>query len=136
MEQVSYPISDSVSVHRCIIVTNEKVEFARSLGLYLAGPFAENMWQVGLSETGQAPATHWVCAGMISSKLAELFPMTSLGVYDFDEQAVVDMVALSGATVTVQEVEELISSCDISEGSPIEAMTRMGLSLISEDAAI
>ena len=55
-------------VNRTLILPAAHAPLARALAAHLAGPPGEGMWVVGLSPTGEAPATHYVSSGPVGAE--------------------------------------------------------------------
>lgn len=125
-------------VHRCMIVPTEHVELARVLCETLAGPGGAGMFTTALSATGDDPATHYISSGLIESEFADLLPLIEfpadadpvihLGQPDLITQMATDQ----GMGVTVDEVQALLASVDVTEQPPTDALDRLGLRLSAE----
>ena len=55
-----------------IVVTAAKAPAAREAVAAVSG--GSGMFEVGLSKSGKAPATHFISSGWVSEKIATLFP--------------------------------------------------------------
>lgn len=126
-------------VDRCMIVPAAQVEFARLLASTLTGPAGTGLWQRALSTDGSEPATHYISSGAIDAQFAALLPLTTI-----DEEGEVittpgqpeTLFTLSqqaGMTCTLADIEALLDAVDVSEQSPIVAMTRLGLEFVADD---
>ncbi len=90
----------------------------------------------GLSASGNAPATHYISAGPISSDMAALLPCSSV---DADgnvttapghPEAVPALAAKAGITTTKAQITALYASIDVSDQEPFAALARLGLKLV------
>ena len=125
-------------LHRTIIVPKAKQALSQSLCAGLAGNAGAGMFVVGLSATGNAPATHFISSGLISDDMAYLLPCTSVST---DEEPVVAtdpghpelvqaLAAKAGITTTLEQINALYASIDVSEQEPFVAMARLGLQIV------
>jgi hypothetical protein len=124
-------------VRRCLIVPAVYAPLARALCKGLApGDSGKGMFAVPLSPIGSPPATYFITHGMIKEDFDSLLPFTS-----FDAEGVSAtqagqpevIVELSNGTVTLAQVNDLLSAIDVSEQDPFVAMQRLGLKLIQEE---
>lgn len=120
---------------RTLIVPADYRDLAATIASTIGGTAGEDMFTTGLSASGQEPATHYVSTGYIGFEFAAILP---LDIYEADgthvripgnPQAVVDLCAAQGLTVTLVQVEELFTASDISEQEPFTAFARMGLQI-------
>jgi len=98
------------------------------------------MFVVGLSATGNAPATHYISAGLITSDMAALLPCTSVTTDAEGKQtvstrpgmpeAVPALAAKAGITTTKAQIDALYAAVDISDQEPFAAMARLGLKMV------
>lgn len=125
-------------LHRTIIVPKAKQALSQSLCAGLAGNAGAGMFVVGLSATGNAPATHFISSGLISDDMAYLLPCTSVST---DEEPVVAtdpghpelvpaLAAKAGITTTKAQITALYSAIDVSDQEPFAAMARLGLQIV------
>lgn len=110
-------------VYRTMIVPAAVASQCRELAAAISPPGAgAGMWEVGLSPTGQSPATHYVSAGLIGTDFAELLDSP---------------VALAEATsAPVEQINALLSVCDVSAEYVADALARLGLQLVQPDEPI
>ena len=98
------------------------------------------MFVVGLSATGNAPATHFISSGLISDDMAALLPCKTV-TQDKDGKAVVttapgmpeavpDLATKAGISTTKAKITALYASIDVSDQPPFEAMARLGLQMV------
>lgn len=111
-------------VQRCIICPADYAPLARSLCEGLAGEAGAGMLTTALSATGQGPATHFISAGMIEDTFASLLP---LGSTPGQPETI---VALSGGSVALDQINALLAAVDVSEQDPFAAMVRLNLTLL------
>ena len=126
--------------HRTFIVPAAVVGMARAMCEGLAGSAGAGMFVVGLSASGEAPATHYISSGPISDEMAALLPLTTvtqdaegndvISTAPGDPAYVVELAAQAGITVTVEQVAGLLASVDVSDQPPFDAMARRGLKLV------
>ena len=128
-------------VHRTIIVPASIAESARAACAGLAGPSGSGMFTTPLSPTGEAPATHYISAGMIEEPFADILPLTSV---TYDEEGMpsietrpgdialtVQLAADAGLPITEAEVSALLAAVDVSDQVAEDALARLGLKIIS-----
>ena len=124
-------------VYRCMVVRAEDVVVARTIAEGISPVAGAGMWNVPVSPTGQAPATHYWDAGSIGP---EWGPMLPLKTYEYvDEEWVVtatypgDSAMLWAACqqyqipVTQQQVLDLYANSDVTEQEPQVVLARLGL---------
>lgn len=127
-------------LHRTIIVPKAKQALSQSLCAGLAGQAGAGMFIVGLSASGNAPATHYISSGPISDEMAALLPCKSVTTDAEGNQQitttpghpelVVSLAAEAGITVTRAQIDALYASVDISDQEPFAAMARLGLKMV------
>lgn len=126
-----------------MIVPADQVALARSICATLAPSGGFAMFSVGLSPTGQAPATHYVSTGHIDEDFAELMPLSDWrqdeqgAWYEYDgfngaPWAVAQMCTEAGFETTVEAVEALFAASDVTEQEPFVAFGRIGLVMVQE----
>lgn len=116
-------------IQRCIVIPTSCVKLAREMCVALAGPAGDGMFTTALSPTGAAPATHYVSAGMIEQRFADLLT----------PEAAEDILASAesvGLTVSLDALVGLLSSMDVSDSDPWGVFARLGLSLVREEAPV
>ena len=99
------------------------------------------MFTTPLSPTGEAPATHYISAGMIEEPFADILPLTSV---TYDEEGMpsietrpgdialtVQLAADAGLPITEAEVSALLAAVDVSDQVAEDALARLGLKIIS-----
>ena len=127
-------------LHRTIIVPANKQALSQALTVGLAGSAGDGMFVVGLSATGNAPATHYISAGPISSDMAALLPCKSV-TNDAEGQqtitttpgmpeAVPALAAKAGITATKTQINALYAAIDVSDQEPFAALARLGLKMV------
>ena len=125
---------------RTIIIPASLQAKAQGLCEGLAGSAGAGMFVVGLSASGEAPATHYISSGPISDEMAALLPLTTvtqdaegndvITTAPGDAAYVVELAAQAGITVTVEQVAGLLAAVDVSDQAPFDAMARLGLKLV------
>lgn len=129
-------------VHRCMIVPAEHADLARKLCETLAGPGGAGMFTTALSTTGLDPATHYISSGLIESDFADLLPLIELPadadpvIHPGQPDLITQMATDQGMGVTVDEVQALLASVDVTEQPPTDALDRLGLRLSAEPETI
>lgn len=126
-------------LHRTIIVPKAKQALSQSLCAGLAGNAGAGMFVVGLSATGNAPATHFISSGLISDDMAYLLPCTSVTTDAEGKQQITTtpghpelvpaIAAKAGITVTRAQIDALYAAIDVSDQEPFAAMARLGLQI-------
>lgn len=106
-----------------MIVPAAHVVLARQLADKIApGGSGSNMWTVGLSATGAAPATHYVSAGLIQSDFAALLA---------DAALTITYAQAAGISTTLQAVQALYAASTIvPEQNPHAVIEQLGLRFI------
>ena len=108
---------------------------ARALAAHLAGPPGEGMWVVGLSPTGEAPATHYVSSGPVGAEFdAMLTDADALwgAVQMSAESGLKSVDAITRADcVALVEAAEVV---DLDAEPVFDTLARLGLQLVSGDA--
>ena len=107
-------------VHACMIVPASLAPLARAL----AGGLSDRgvgMFEVGLSATGNEPATHFISVGMIDAQIRNLLK---------DSAALFSACNAAGAPVTLAQCQALVTQSDVSGDDPWVAMARRGLQLV------
>ena len=128
--------------HRCIIVPAEHADLARLLCETLAGPGGAGMFTTALSTTGVDPATHYISSGLIESEFADLLPLIEFPadadpvIHPGQPDLITQMATDQGMGVTVDEVQALLASVDVTEQPPTDALDRLGLRLSAEPETI
>lgn len=123
-------------LHRTIIVPKAKQALSQSLCAGLAGNAGAGMFVVGLSATGNAPATHFISSGLISDDFASLLPLTIVDAEDIattthgNVDAIVYLAGEKGITIDPVQLSALLDAIDVSEQPPFVAMARLGLKLV------
>ena len=129
-------------VHRCMIVPTEHAELARKLCETLAGPGGAGMFTTPLSTTGVDPATHYISSGLLESDFADLLPLIEFPadadpvIHPGQPDLITQMATDQGMGVTVDEVQALLASVDVTEQPPTDALDRLGLRLSAEPETI
>ena len=126
--------------HRTIIIPASAQANAQALCKGLAGAAGDGMFVVGLSASGEAPATHYISSGTISAEMAALLPCKTVTT-DKDGKAVVTtapgmpdavptLATKAGISTTKAKITALYASIDVSDQPPFEAMARLGLQMV------
>lgn len=110
-------------VHACMIVPASLAPLARALASGLSDR-GVGMFEVGLSTTGNEPATHYISVGMIDAQIRDLLT---------DAAALFAACNAAGAPVTLAQCTALVSQSDVSDQEPFAAFSRLGLQLVRSD---
>lgn len=126
-----------------MIVPTAHVTLARQLAETLAGSAGQGMWTTPLSPTGAEPPTHWISTGLIGSDFASLLPcdtwvQTDDGWEDIlhingQPETIVYLAVEAGLTVSLAEVEALLSAADVTEQEWPVARARLGLRMVQAE---
>ena len=101
------------TVYRCVVVADAIRDLCRALVVQLAGPTHAEMWSVGLSADGSAPATHYINSGLVRVELAAMLD---------------DAAALAAGTgIDLAQAQYILSQADVSAEDPLAVMARRGL---------
>jgi hypothetical protein len=106
------------------------------------------MFEIGLSPTGAEPATHYISSGGVGEGFAALIPfaiwqwqtpeLDETGgwfMVDYepgDPFATLALCIEAGLEVTLEEIEDLYASSDVTDEPWQTALARMGLQLIRQ----
>lgn len=113
-------------VHRCMIVPAALAPRCRELCAALAGPSGANMFNVGLSATGDVPYSHYISTGMVEAPMAAVLS---------DPAIMFAACTQAGIVITLAECTSILSSCDISEDQPFDVLARMTLDVMTYEQA-
>ena len=129
-----------MTVDRCIIIPASAQAKAQALCAGLAGQAGAGMFVVGLSASGNAPATHYISSGPISDEMAALLPCKSITTDAQGNQqttttpgmpeAVPALAAKAGITATKTQINALYAAIDVSDQEPFAALARLGLKIV------
>ena len=127
-------------LHRTIIVPKAKQALSQSLCAGLSPNGGQGMFIVGLSASGNAPATHYISSGPISDEMAALLPCKSVTTDAQGNQqttttpgmpeAVPALAAKAGITATKTQINALYAAIDVSDQEPFAALARLGLKMV------
>jgi hypothetical protein len=115
----------SYYIFRTMIVPRDKVVQAREIAVALAPTGGSGMWTTGLSPTGENPATYFISTGAVGEEFAGCLS---------DANTLLAACETVEYVVTLQELEDLLAACDVTEEPPFDAMARLGLTLINDVA--
>lgn len=102
------------------------------------------MWTTKLSLDGNEPASHYISTGIINEEFSALMPEQ---VWEQGEDGIWSMVSSnpgnpsilhalcvdSGMSVSLQEIESVFSSSDVTIQEPFVALYRLGLTLVRSE---
>lgn len=135
-----------IEAFRTMIVPASDAPLARQIAATLSPVGGGSMWLVGLSPSGEEPATHYVSTGLIGPEFAAIMPMQAYALDDdgnwVQTESIVGQpgyviagcaMATPPLVLTEAEVQGLMDRADVTEQEPFVAFGRMGLILISEE---
>ena len=133
-------------VYRCMVVRAEDVVVARTIAEGISPVSGAGMWNVPVSPTGQAPATHYWDAGSIGPEWGPMLPLktwelvvdeqhpegvwTQTATYPGEPATLWAACQQYAIPVTEQQVLDLYAHSDVTTQEPAEALQRMGLQLV------
>ena len=131
-------------VNRTMILPSTLAPLARSLASALAGDAAADMWTVGLSPTGEEPATHYVSSGAVGVEF-------EAALTDAEVLYAACQAAEAPAPVTLEQCRELVDGAVVSDGTvetldeagdpvvveegPFQTFERLGLKIVAQETA-
>ena len=131
-----------MDVYRTMIVPADQAPLARLICSTLGGMSYEGMFEVGLSTTGDEPATHFISSGGVGDGFAALIPFT-VWAQEGDPPEWVEvshdpgkpvktheLCIQAGLEVTLEAIEVLYASADVTAENPWMAMGRLNLQLV------
>lgn len=110
--------------HRTIIVPAALAPLARALAAGIAGESGAGMWERGLSPTGDAPATHYISAGLVWPQFAALLADPA------------GIVAAAGGAVSLDQAQALVSASIVTTDPAEAALTAAGLQYVRATTAL
>ena len=126
-----------------MIVPASVVDLARNIAANL-DPGGANMWITGLSQTGAAPATHFISTGIVPGAWHQLIPVETWELQEDqwvlvsetsgNPQAIYGLCLQKGLQVTLPEIEQLFVEVDITQQDPWTAISRLNIRMVQEDA--
>jgi hypothetical protein len=130
-----------MDIFRTLIVPADQAPLARLIAATLDPVNCQGMFTTGLSPTGDEPSTHYISSGGISEGFAALVPF-AVWAQEPDGQWVeisrdpgepAQTFALcqqAGLETTLEAIEVMYASADVTAENPWAAMARMGLQLV------
>jgi hypothetical protein len=135
-----------MDIYRNMIVTAEEAPLARLVCSTLGGLPYEGMFEIGLSPTGDEPATHYISSGGVSEGFAKLAPFSTWAWKQPDPdqpgqwveteyspgypQITAERCVEAGLKVTPEAIEVMYAASDVTDEPWQTALARMGLQLI------
>lgn len=130
-----------MNAFRTLILTAAVTPLAQQIAATLS-PAGAGMWTTGLSPTGAAPATHFISTGYIGGDFAHMVPSqtweqidgewTQISSEPGSPKAVHQACTAAGMQVTLAEIELVFNAADVTDQSPFDAMSRLGLKLVAD----
>ena len=135
-----------MDVYRNLIVPADQAPLARLIAETLDPVNCQGMFQTGLSPAGDEPATHYISSGGISEGFAALVPFSEwswqqpnpdrpgqwweTGYSPGHPAKTFELCIQAGLDITLEAIEVLYASADVTAENPWMAMARMGLQLV------
>jgi hypothetical protein len=135
-----------MDVFRTLIVTAEEAPLARLVCSTLGGLPYEGMFEVGLSPTGDEPATHYISSGGVGENFAKLAPFSTWAWEQPDPDQpgqwveteyspgepvkTAEMCTESGLEITPEAIEFMYAASDVTDEPWQTALQRLGLQRI------
>lgn len=129
-------------VYRNLVIPADQAPLARLIAETLDPVNCQGMFQTGLSPTGDEPATHYISSGGISEGFAALVPFTVWAqegdppewvevFHDPGKPAkTFELCQQAGLEVTLEAIEVMYASADVTAENPWMAMGRLNLQLV------
>jgi hypothetical protein len=129
-------------VFRTLIVESADVDLARTIAATLDPAHSQGMWETPLSPTGAEPATHYISTGFIGEGFAALVPFATwaqegdppewvqTSYEPGDSFATLALCEQAGMTVTLEQIEDLFATSDVTAEDPWAALGRLGLKIV------
>jgi hypothetical protein len=135
-----------MDVFRTLIVTADQAPLARLVCSTLGGLPYDGMFEIGLSPTGDEPATHYISSGGVSEGFAKLAPFSTWAWHspDLDEngqwveteyspgypQITAERCVEAGLEVTPEAIKVMYAASDVTDEPWQTALARMNLQLV------
>jgi hypothetical protein len=135
-----------MDVFRTLITSAEEAPLARLVCSTLGGLPYEGMFEVGLSPTGDEPATHYISSGGVGENFAKLAPFSTWAWEQPDPdqpgqwveteyspgypQITAERCVEAGLEVTASAIEFMYAASDVTEEPWQTALARLGLQRI------
>jgi hypothetical protein len=135
-----------MDVFRTLIVTAEEAPLARLVCSTLGGVPYEGMFEVGLSPTGNEPATHYISSGGVGENFAKLAPFSAWAWEQPDPEQpgqwveteyspgypeiTAERCVEAGLEVTPEAIEFMYAASDVTDEPWQTALARLGLQRI------
>jgi len=135
-----------MDVFRTLITSAEEAPLARLVCSTLGGLPYEGMFEVGLSPTGDEPATHYISSGGVGEGFAKLAPFSTWAWEQPDPdqpgqwveteyspgypQITAERCAEAGLEVTTEAIEFMYAASDVTDEPWQTALARLGLQRI------
>jgi len=135
-----------MDVFRTLITSAEEAPLARLVCSTLGGLPYEGMFEIGLSPTGDEPATHYISSGGVGENFAKLAPFSTWAWEQPDPdqpgqwveteyspgypQITAERCAEAGLEVTASAIEFMYAASDVTDEPWQTALARLGLQRI------
>ena len=130
------------NIFRTLIIQADTADLAREIASTLS-PAGSGMWTTGLYSDGKPPATHYISTGYIGPEFAYMVPQQiylqdESGAWQLVEtlpgnpEAVTQACNANGLEVTLEQVQAIFDTADVTDQDPFVAMQRLGLTLVQE----
>lgn len=131
-----------MNIFRTLIIKADTVELARDIASTLSST-GQGMWTTGLATTASQQATHYISTGYITEEFAYMVPQQ---IYSQDEsgdwnlierlkgnpEAVAFACNANGLEVTLEQVQAIFDTADVTDQDPFVAMQRLNLVLVQD----
>ncbi len=131
------------NIFRTLIIVSDAADLARKIAATLS-PAGAGMWTTGLSPNGKQPASHYISTGYITEEFGYMVPQQiylqdEYGAWQLAEtlpgnpEAVTQACNAAGLEVTLEQVQAIFDTADVTDQDPFTAMQRLGLSLVQPE---
>jgi hypothetical protein len=131
------------NIFRTLIIQADTADLTREIAATLS-PAGAGMWTTGLSSDGKQPASHYISTGYITEEFAHMVPQQiylqdESGAWQLVEtlpgnpEAVTQACNANGLEVTLEQVQAIFDTADVTEQEAFVAMQRLGLSLVQPE---
>lgn len=116
-------------IHRSLIISAAQRDLCAELCAAIAGPAGEGMFTTALTDDTQV--THYISSGYILEEFAAVLPLDEETQGDPD--AIVALANQVGFSVTLEQVNTMLSEASISDTDPHTHMAKLNLKLKVEE---
>jgi hypothetical protein len=132
-------------VFRTLVVEAADADLARTIAATLDPAHSQGMWETPLSPTGAEPATHYISTGYIGEGFAALVPLATWAQegeppewvqteYEpGDSFTVLALCEKAGLEITLEQIEDLFATSDVTTEDPWVSLGRLGLKIVTPE---